>query len=36
VVYLVWALVLVGMYPLCKWYRAYTKGHPELKLLAYI
>jgi uncharacterized membrane protein len=36
VVYLVWALVLVGMYPLCRWYRAYKKGHPEKKLLAYI
>lgn len=36
VVYLVWALVLVIMYPLCKWYRAYKKGHPENRLLAYI
>jgi uncharacterized membrane protein len=36
VVYLVWALVVVGMYPLCKWYRAYKKAHPEHKLLAYI
>jgi uncharacterized membrane protein len=36
VVYLVWALVLVGMYPLCKWYRPYKKAHPERKLLAYI
>jgi uncharacterized membrane protein len=36
VVYLVWVLVLVGMYPLCEWYRAYKKGHPELRLLAYI
>jgi uncharacterized membrane protein len=35
-VYLVWALVLVGMYPLSKWYRAYKKRHPELRLLAYI
>jgi len=36
VVYLVWALVLVIMYPLCKWYRAYKKSHPENRLLAYI
>jgi uncharacterized membrane protein len=36
VVYLVWALVVVGMYPLCRWYRAYKKAHPEHKLLAYI
>ena len=36
VVYLVWALVILGMYPLCKWYRAYKKRHPEKWLLAYI
>ena len=36
VVYLVWVLVMVGMYPLCKWYRAYKKSHPELTLLKYI
>ena len=36
VVYLVWALVLVGMYPLCKWYVPFKKAHPEIKLLAYI
>lgn len=36
VVYIVWALVLLGMVPLCKWYRAYKKSHPEKRLLAYI
>jgi len=36
VVYFVWALVMLGMYPPCKWYRAYKKGHPEKRLLAYI
>ena len=36
VVYLVWVLVLVGMYPLCKWYTPFKKAHPEIKLLAYI
>jgi hypothetical protein len=36
VVYLVWALVILGMYPICKWYRAYKKRHPEKWLLAYI
>jgi uncharacterized membrane protein len=35
-VYLVWALVVLAMYPLCKWYRAYKKSHRENKLLAYI
>ncbi len=36
VVYLVWALVILMMYPLCKWYRVYKKGHRENWLLAYI
>lgn len=36
VVYLVWALVMLEMFPLCKWYRAYKKGHPEQRLLAYL
>jgi uncharacterized membrane protein len=36
VVYFVWILVLVGMYPLCRWYRPYKKAHPENRLLAYI
>jgi uncharacterized membrane protein len=36
VVYLVWALVLLLMYPLSKWYRVYKKAHPEKRLLAYI
>jgi hypothetical protein len=34
--YLVWALVMLGMFPICKWYRAYKKGHPEQRLLAYL
>ena len=36
VVYLVWVLVMVAMYPLCEWYRAYKKSHPERWLLRYI
>ena len=36
VVYIVWALVVIGMYPLCIWYRAYKKRHPEKSMLAYI
>jgi len=36
VVYLVWALVLAVMYPLCKWYRRFKKAHPENWLWAYI
>jgi uncharacterized membrane protein len=36
VVYMISALVVIGMYPLCIWYRAYKKRHPEKKMLAYI
>ncbi len=36
VVYLVWVLVLLVMYPLSRWYRVYKKRHPEQKLLSYI
>jgi uncharacterized membrane protein len=36
VVYLVWALVVLGMYLPCRWYRVYKKAHPEKRLLAYI
>lgn len=35
-VFLVWAVVLLAMYPLCKWYRVYKRAHPEKRLLAYI
>ena len=36
VVYLVWVLVVVGMYPLSKWYGPYKKAHPEQRVLKYI
>jgi uncharacterized membrane protein len=36
VVYLVWILVLLVMYPLSRWYRLYKKSHPEQRLLSYI
>ncbi len=36
VVYLVWVLVMLVMYPLSGWYRTYKKGHPEVRLLKYI
>ena len=36
VVYLVWVLVMLVMNPLCRWYRVFKKGHPEVRLLKYI
>ena len=36
VVYLIWVAVMVAMYPLSEWYRAYKKRHPEKWLLRYI
>ena len=35
-VYVIWILVLVMLYPLCKWYQDYKSGHPEKRLLSYL
>lgn len=36
VVYVLWALVVIVLYPLCKWYDDYKTGHREKKWLSYI
>lgn len=36
VVYLVWLLVMLAMYPLSVWYRSYKMVHPDVRLLKYI
>lgn len=36
VVYVVWALVVVGLYPLCKWFDLYKKSHKEKWYLSYL
>jgi uncharacterized membrane protein len=36
VVYLVWAIVVIGLYPLCKWYDTYKTGHREKWWLSYL
>jgi uncharacterized membrane protein len=36
IVYLVWALVVIGLYPLCKGYDRYKKSHPEKWWLSYL
>jgi uncharacterized membrane protein len=35
-VYLVWIIVVAGMYPLCKKYGTYKANHPEKKWLRYL
>jgi uncharacterized membrane protein len=35
-VYLIWALVVVGLYPLCKWYDSYKTAHKEKWWLSYL
>ncbi|KAB7727564.1 DUF1624 domain-containing protein [Rudanella paleaurantiibacter] len=35
-VYLVWAGVVIGLYPLCKWYGRYKAEHPEKGWLRYV
>lgn len=36
IVYLVWILVVAGLYPLCKWYDRYKTSHPEKWWLSYL
>lgn len=36
IVYLVWMLVVVGLYPLCKRYEQYKRNHPEKWWLSYL
>jgi uncharacterized membrane protein len=35
-VYLIWISVVIGLYPLCRWYGRYRSGHPEKKWLRYL
>ena len=36
VVYLVWIVIVVGLYPLCKWYDRYKTSHKEKWWLSYL
>ncbi len=36
VIYLVWILVVVLLYPICKWYGNYKQNHKEKKWLSYL
>lgn len=36
VVYLVWAFVVISLYPLCKWYDQYKQSHKEKWWLSYL
>jgi uncharacterized membrane protein len=36
VVYLLWILVIIGLYPLCKWYDTYKRNHREKQWLSYL
>jgi hypothetical protein len=35
-VYMVWALVVILLYPFCKWYDNYKSGHREKWWLSYL
>lgn len=35
-VYIIWVAVVIALYPLCKWYDAYKRGHREKQWLSYI
>lgn len=36
IVYLVWILVVLVLYPICKWYDRYKTNHKEKKWLSYL
>ena len=36
VTYVIWVVIVVGLYPLCKWYDRYKTGHPEKWWLSYL
>jgi hypothetical protein len=36
IVYGVWLGVVIGLYPLCKWYDRYKTNHKEKKWLSYL
>lgn len=36
VVYMVWAGVVVALYPICRWYAQYKATHKEIKWLSYL
>ena len=36
IVYLVWLAIVIGMYPLCKWYDRYKQNHKEKWWLSYL
>ena len=35
-IYMIWAFVVITLYPLCKWYNGYKAAHREKKWLRYI
>jgi len=35
-VYIIWILVVVALYPLCRWYQNYKENHPEKRWLSYL
>jgi len=36
IAYLLWAVVVIGLYPLCKRYDAYKQGHKDKWWLSYL
>jgi len=36
VVYIIWMMVIVALYPLCKGYQDYNEYHPEKWWLSYL
>ena len=35
-VYIIWVLVILVLYPMCRWYQGYKENHPEKRWLGYL
>ena len=35
-VYVIWLMVIVMLYPLCRWYQKFKQGHPSKWWLSYL
>jgi len=35
-VYIIWILVVLALYPICRWYQGYKENHPEKRWLGYL
>jgi hypothetical protein len=35
-IYAIWAVLVISLWPICKWYGVYKQSHPDNRLLKYL